>query len=176
MDAHLYDLADVNLQIRQLTSGVAFVFPVGVALPAFAESQEAQVPVTGQTPNPVVRSVAPPPVQSVPRGSATTSPNERRFMEAVRMDPDESITLDGRLDEDVWMRAVPATNFLQRDPDNGQPATEQTEVRFVYDSDKLYMGVTLFDSEPDKLILLPDGTGRVPSVRRQTAVGDRHLQ
>ena len=67
------------------------------------------------------------------------------------MATDESITLDGRLDEDVWMRAVPATNFLQRDPDNGQPATEQTEVRFVYDADKRYMGVTLFDSEPDKL-------------------------
>ena len=68
------------------------------------------------------------------------------------MSSDESITLDGRLDEDVWMRAVPATNFLQMDPDNGQPATEQTEVRFVYDADKLYMGVTLFDSEPDELI------------------------
>ena len=67
------------------------------------------------------------------------------------MTADDSITLDGRLDEDVWMRAVPATNFLQEDPDNGQPATEQTEVRFVYDADKLYMGVTLFDSEPDKL-------------------------
>ena len=101
--------------------------------------------------NPVVRPIAPPPAQQVPPGSASTSPTERRSMEAVRMTTDESITLDGRLDEDVWMRAVPATNFLQRDPDNGQPATEQTEVRFVYDADKLYMGVTLFDSEPDKL-------------------------
>jgi hypothetical protein len=73
-------------------------------------------------------------------------------MAAVRMTADESIRLDGRLDEGVWMRAVPATNFRQRDPDNGEPATEQTEVRFVYDNDKLYMGVTLFDSEPDKLI------------------------
>lgn len=64
----------------------------------------------------------------------------------------ERITLDGRLDEDVWMRAVPATNFIQVDPNNGQPATEQTEVRIVYNAGKLYMGVTLFDSEPDKLI------------------------
>ena len=80
------------------------------------------------------------------------------------MAPDESITLDGRLDEAVWMRAVPATNFLQRDPDNGQPATEQTEVRFVYDADKLYMGVTLFDSEPDKLIYYQMGRdGFLPS-------------
>jgi len=64
----------------------------------------------------------------------------------------ERMTLDGRLDEDVWMRAVPATNFMQVDPNNGQPATEQTEVRFVYNAEKLYMGVSLFDSEPDKLI------------------------
>ena len=79
-------------------------------------------------------------------------------------EPDESITLDGRLDEDVWMRAVPATNFMQQDPDNGQPATEQTEVRIVYDADKLYMGVTLFDSEPDKLIYYQMGRdGNLPA-------------
>ncbi len=68
------------------------------------------------------------------------------------MDAGEKILLDGRLDEDVWMRAVPATNFIQRDPANGQPATEQTEVRIAYNADKLYMGVTCFDSEPEKLI------------------------
>jgi hypothetical protein len=73
-------------------------------------------------------------------------------MEAVRMAETERIALDGLLDEGVWTRAVPATNFIQIDPDNGQPATEQTEVRFVYDADILYMGVTLFDSEPDRLI------------------------
>ena len=80
------------------------------------------------------------------------------------MAADESITLDGRLDEGVWMRAVPATNFMQQDPENGQPATEQTEVRIVYDTDNLYMGVTLFDSEPDKLIYYQMGRdGFLPS-------------
>ena len=80
------------------------------------------------------------------------------------MAADESIRLDGRLDESVWMRAIPATNFIQKDPDNGQPATEQTEVRIVYDADNLYMGVTLFDSEPDKLIYYQMGRdGFLPS-------------
>ena len=37
-----------------------------------------------------------------------------------------------------------------RIPTTGQPATEQTEVRILYTSDSLYMGVTCFDSEPDK--------------------------
>ena len=71
-------------------------------------------------------------------------------MKAVRMGDGESITLDGRLDEDVWMRAVPATNLMQMEPNNGEPATEPTEVRIVYNSEALYMGVTCFDSEPEK--------------------------
>ncbi len=137
--------------VKHSACPVVLFVTLGVILPPLAESQEAVAPTTGRTLSPVVRPIAPPPAQQVPPGSASMSPTERRSMEAVRMAADESITLDGRLDEDVWMRAVPATNFLQRDPDNGEPATEQTEVRFVYDADKLYMGVTLFDSEPDKL-------------------------
>jgi hypothetical protein len=102
--------------------------------------------------SPSARLAAPPAAKEIPPGSASTAANQRRTMEAVRMAESETITLDGRLDEDVWMRAVPATNFIQMDPSNGQPATEQTEIRIVYDADKLYMGATLFDSEPDKLI------------------------
>ena len=45
----------------------------------------------------------------------------------------ETIALDGRLDEGIWKRAVPAGDFVQQDPDNGQPATEPTEVRIAYD-------------------------------------------
>ena len=71
-------------------------------------------------------------------------------MTAVRMSDSESIVLDGRLDEGVWKRAVPAADFIQQDPNNGQPATEQTEVRIAYSADALYMGVTCFDSEPHK--------------------------
>ena len=123
----------------------AFLQTVGRAQQPFPEPAVA-------VENAPVHPVAPPAVREVPSGSASTSPDQRRTMEAVRMVPDEGITLDGRLDEDVWLRAVPATNFIQTDPNNGQPATEQTEVRIVYDADSLYMGVTLFDSEPDKLL------------------------
>lgn len=76
----------------------------------------------------------------------------RRAMKAVRMSDDESITLDGRLEEPVWQRAQPATDFIQQDPDNGGTPTERTEVRIVFDRNRLYMGVSCFDSEPDKLL------------------------
>ncbi len=40
----------------------------------------------------------------------------RPTVTAVRLEQTETVTLDGRLDEAVWTRAVPATDFTQRDP------------------------------------------------------------
>ncbi len=56
------------------------------------------------------------------------------------------IRLDGRLDEAVWRTAPPATDFRQNQPKEGQPATQRTEVRFVYDAAALYVGARMFDS------------------------------
>ena len=75
----------------------------------------------------------------------------RPRVRAMPLDPNETIEVDGRLNEAAWQRAVPAADFVQRDPDNGDPATERTEVRFLFSRNNLYLGVTCFDSEPDKL-------------------------
>ncbi len=45
-----------------------------------------------------------------------------------------------------------ASNFVQQRPALGQPATENTEIRFLYTEDALYIGVICFDSEPDKIV------------------------
>ena len=58
------------------------------------------------------------------------------------MNGDESIHLDGRLEEPVWQRSLPATDFVQQDPVNGGAPTERTEVRIVFDEEHFYMGVT----------------------------------
>lgn len=73
-------------------------------------------------------------------------------MRAERLREGEQIALDGRLDEAVWRRAVPAADFIQQDPIFGGTPTERTEVRIVFNRTSLYMGVTCFDSEPDKLL------------------------
>ena len=59
----------------------------------------------------------------------TNSPEPARTITAVRVGETDVIRLDGVPDEPAWERAQPATGFLQRDPDNGAPATERTEVR-----------------------------------------------
>ena len=60
--------------------------------------------------------------------------------------------LDGLLDEPFWLRAVPGTDFIQQDPILGGTPTERTQVRFAFDRDNLYMGVSNFDSEPDRML------------------------
>ena len=59
----------------------------------------------------------------------------------------EKMTIDGHLEEPAWKQALPAKDFIQQRPRNGEPAVEQTEVRFLYDEDNLYVGAICFDSD-----------------------------
>ncbi|HEX2077344.1 MAG TPA: DUF5916 domain-containing protein [Longimicrobium sp.] len=58
------------------------------------------------------------------------------------------VRIDGALNDAAWQAATPITAFVQLDPTEGQPATERTEVRFVYDDDALYVGAMLYDRQP----------------------------
>jgi hypothetical protein len=60
--------------------------------------------------------------------------------------------VDGVLDDAAWSAAPGASGFRQRDPREGEPATEATEVRVVYDAETLYVGVLARDREPEKVI------------------------
>ena len=60
--------------------------------------------------------------------------------------------IDGRLDDAAWARATPMTGFTQREPRDGQPASERTEVRVVFDDEALYVGVWAFDSRPAEIV------------------------
>jgi Domain of unknown function (DUF5916)/Carbohydrate family 9 binding domain-like len=61
------------------------------------------------------------------------------------------VVLDGRLDEPAWGEALAATGLLQSEPNEGQPATERTEIRIVYDDEAMYVGARMFDSEATKI-------------------------
>ncbi len=63
-----------------------------------------------------------------------------------------SLRIDGLLSEDLWSRAVPVDDLLQREPLEGVPASERTEVRILYDDDALYVAVLAHDSEPDDVV------------------------
>ena len=56
-----------------------------------------------------------------------------------------AIEIDGALDEPSWNAATPATGFVQAEPHEGEPATEVTEVRILFDDEALYLGVRCLD-------------------------------
>jgi uncharacterized protein DUF5916/cellulose/xylan binding protein with CBM9 domain len=57
------------------------------------------------------------------------------------------IAIDGKLDDAAWKEAAPVTDFTQIDPDMGKPASQRTEMRFLFDDDALYIGAKMFDTE-----------------------------
>jgi len=62
------------------------------------------------------------------------------------------VNIDGILVEDAWKKARPARDFRQTEPDEGEPATDSTVVKILYDDEAVYFGFWCFDSEPDKII------------------------
>jgi hypothetical protein len=59
--------------------------------------------------------------------------------------------IDGRLDEPEWADAPVASAFWQLNPAQGQPATERTEVRVVFDDGALYVGARLSEADPRRV-------------------------
>ena len=60
--------------------------------------------------------------------------------------------IDGRPDEAAWQTAAPLAGFVQREPNDGAPASERTEVRLLYDSDAVYVGVWAYDSRAAQIV------------------------
>jgi hypothetical protein len=65
---------------------------------------------------------------------------------------DKAPKLDGTLNDPLWQLAAPITDFRQREPDEGQPATEKTEVRILYTRHAVYFGIHCYDSAPSRIV------------------------
>ena len=70
--------------------------------------------------------------------------------EAVRVETGPEV--DGVLDDPAWSSAPPVRSvFTQFNPVHGEPMSDPTEVRILYDSDAIYFGLLLFDSAPERM-------------------------
>jgi len=60
--------------------------------------------------------------------------------------------IDGVLDDPVWDQSAPLSDFRQKDPQEGSPASERTSVRIVYTKEAIYFGFRCDDSQPTEII------------------------
>jgi hypothetical protein len=100
------------------------------------------------------------------RGEIVGEDEQVPTLRALRIE--EAIRLDGVLDEKDWGRASAATGFTQREPRPGEPATERTFVRVLYDDTTLYIGIDARDADPSQIIARE--MGRDTALRRDDSV------
>jgi len=75
--------------------------------------------------------------------------NSDKVMHAVRAQ--DEIRIDGILDDAAWAYASRNGGFIQRYPNQDEAPTDSTVVQIVCDDEAVYFGITLFDSQPDKI-------------------------
>ena len=63
------------------------------------------------------------------------------------------ITLDGHFNDEPYRTVEPVTGFIQQEPREGDPATEQTQVWVLFDSETLYISAKCFDSQPTREVI-----------------------
>ena len=84
---------------------------------------------------------------AVPVDSPATAPQQVRAFRLAR-----PVTIDGLLTEPMWRSAERVTGFVQRDPKEGEQASESTVVYLAYDDAALYVAARLYDSKPDSIV------------------------
>jgi len=100
--------------------------------------------------------------------SAQTTINgsaNRKQATATRV-PNGSIRIDGSLDDEVWQKAAPITDFVQKEPTEGAPPTDPMDVRIAYDDDAVYVGARMFSK---------DGRIQAPLGRRDSVGQVEHI-
>lgn len=75
----------------------------------------------------------------------------KRQVRAVKVEKGPAI--DGVLDDAAWQSGNPVSDFVQHEPNEGQPATERTEVIVLYDAKNLYVGAKCYDSDPSGILV-----------------------
>ena len=74
----------------------------------------------------------------------------RATIRAVRLT--EPLEIDGNLDESVYREVRSASGFIQVEPDEGAPATNQTEVWLLFDDTNIYLTVKCWESNPERVV------------------------
>jgi Domain of unknown function (DUF5916) len=69
--------------------------------------------------------------------------SERKRANAVRVEG--PIHVDGLLDDHTWELASPISDFIQKEPQENAPPTEDMEVRFAYDDGAIYIGARMYN-------------------------------
>src|SRR3972149_162389 len=76
---------------------------------------------------------------------ATPARSESGRLQVLAVESGDPVAIDGVLDDSAWRLAPPVSGFIQAEPYEGQPATEDTELRVAFVSKNLYIAPVCHD-------------------------------
>jgi hypothetical protein len=94
-------------------------------------------------------------VAAAAAGQDRATPRDGKRAFAIRV-ADNTVDVDGRLDEPAWEQAPAIDDFVQKEPIEAAPPTERMTVRFVYDESALYIGARMYKN-PGSPVQAPMG-------------------
>ena len=86
----------------------------------------------------------------VPPATVVRTPGGGVTVRAVRIA--EPLRVDGRLEDSAYSTTPAISDFVQQEPNEGEPATEKTEAWIFFDNRNIYIAARCWDSQPDRAI------------------------
>lgn len=127
------------------TSGLRIVSRHSFAILTLISVPSLPVPLSAQTADAAGGSLEPAPLPVYSRDA-----DGHITVRVVRLP--EPLTIDGRLDENAYREIPHLGPFVQQDPDEGAPATEQTDAWVFFDDRNIYVTVRCWDSQPERIV------------------------
>lgn len=59
--------------------------------------------------------------------------------------------IDGQMNDSCWNRVVWGNDFIQSEPYENKPPSQQTSFKILFDDNNLYVFIRAFDAEPEKI-------------------------
>ena len=82
---------------------------------------------------------------------STTTKYETRVYNTTSVAHLELIKIDGMLDDASWDAVEWSGDYLEFEPDNATPPTEQTKMKIVYDDKNLYVAFKCYQQDPSTI-------------------------
>ncbi len=76
---------------------------------------------------------------------------EKRVYTTASIAGTDGITIDGILDEAAWDAVEWTSDYVEFEPDNATPPTEQTKMKIAYDDKNLYVAFKCYQADPSTI-------------------------
>ena len=163
-------MAALGVGRRSRLLGVsALVLGVGVHISPTWASAQPTASESGPLAQGVPVILGPPP--PVPPAVISRDAAGRATLRAQRLEA--PLTLDGVLSEEVYQTVPSATDFVQSEPNAGEPATQKTEVWIFFDDDNFYVTAQVLGEQPRADDRQRDAPRQPPTSGRTSASGSR---